>query len=408
MKTTDVPPQAALAGIRVLDCATFVAGPYCATFFAEFGAEVIKIELPKVGDPTRKFGTPTSCGDSLVWLSEGRNKKSLTIDLRKPEGSELLKKLVIDSDILIENFQPGTFESWGLSWDELKKYNPQLIMVRISAYGQTGPMSPQPGFGRIANAFGGISYLSGYSDRPPVSPGSATLADYLSGMYASMGAFVALKAREHTQEGQVVDVALYESIFRILDELAPAYHFSGFVRERMGAGAVNVVPHSHYPTKDGKWIAIACTGDKIFARLAKLMGCPEFSEDGKWGTVEQRVKDRIAVDAHVTSWTSQLNRDQLLSLCIDGQVPCGPINSIAEIFEDPQFIARKNIAYLEEKRISDDQIIAVANVVPKLSATPGKINWLGPKLGQDSDEILSTLLKLSPIEIKELRDKDVI
>jgi len=176
----------------------------------------------------------------------------------------------------------------------------------------------------------------------------------------------------------------------------------------MGAGAVNVVPHSHYPTKDGKWVAIACTGDKIFTRLAKIMDCPEFSGDGKWGTLEQREKDRIAVDAYVTTWSSQLNRDELLSLCFEGQVPCGPINSIAEIFEDPQFIARKNIAYIEEKRISEDQIIAVANVVPKLSATPGKINWLGPKLGQDSDEILSNLLKLSPLEITALRDKDVI
>ena len=190
----------ALSGLRVLDCATFIAGPYCATFFAEFGAEVIKVELPKVGDPTRKFGTPTPCGDSLIWLSEGRNKKSITIDLRKKEGADLLKKLVEKSDVLVENFQPGTFESWGLSWDELKKHNPKLIMVRISAYGQTGPLSPLPGFGRVANGFGGISYLSGYPDRPPVSPGSATLADYLSGMYGALGALVALKARDKTQE----------------------------------------------------------------------------------------------------------------------------------------------------------------------------------------------------------------
>ena len=270
----------ALSGLRVLDCATFIAGPYCATFFAEFGAEVIKVELPKVGDPTRKFGTPTSCGDSLIWLSESRNKKSITIDLRKKAGADLLKKLVEKSDVLVENFQPGTFESWGLSWEELKKHNPKLIMVRISAYGQTGPLSPLPGFGRVANGFGGISYLSGYPDRPPVSPGSATLADYLSGMYGALGALVALQARDKTQEGQVVDVGLYESVFRILDELAPAYHFNGYVRERMGAGTVNVVPHSHYQTKDGKWIAIACTNDKIFLRLAVLMGCPELAGNG--------------------------------------------------------------------------------------------------------------------------------
>jgi succinyl-CoA:(S)-malate CoA-transferase subunit B len=203
-------------------------GPYCATFLAEFGAEVVKVEQPGPGDPTRKFGTPTACGDSLVWLSEARNKKSLTINLKSAEGSALLKRLVEQADVLVENFQPGTFEGWGLGWETLKKINPRLVMVSISAYGQTGPYSPRPGFGRIANAFGGISFLAGYPDRPPVTPGSATLPDYLSGMYGAMGALVALRARDQTGEGQRVDIGLYESVFRILDELAPAITSRGW------------------------------------------------------------------------------------------------------------------------------------------------------------------------------------
>ncbi len=353
------PGPGALKGIRVLDCATFIAGPYCATFLAEFGAEVIKVEMPGVGDPTRKFGTPTPCGDSLVWLSEGRNKKSLTINFKNAEGAALLKKLVEKADVLVENFQPGTLEGWGLGWEELKKHNPKLVMVRISAYGQTGPYSPRPGFGRIANAFGGISFLAGYPDRPPVTPGSATLPDYLSGMYGAMGALVALRAREHTGEGQVVDIGLYESIFRILDELAPAYHYKGLVRQRMGPGTVNVVPHSHYPTRDERWIAIACTSDKIFARLAEVMGRPELAGEGIWGKTAQREADRAAVDALVGTWTSRHTRDQVLAMCSAGEVPCGPLYAIDEIFEDPQYKARDNIAFITEPRVPGKNTFAI-------------------------------------------------
>jgi crotonobetainyl-CoA:carnitine CoA-transferase CaiB-like acyl-CoA transferase len=241
-----------------------------------------------------------------------------------------------------------------------------------------------------------------------VSPGSATLADYLSGMYGALGALVALQARDKTQEGQVVDVGLYESVFRILDELAPAYHFNGYIRERMGAGTVNVVPHSHYQTKDKKWIAIACTNDKIFMRLAVLMGCPELAGNGKWGKIIDREKDRLAIDQFVTDWTTQFTRQELLKLCSSGEVPCGPINSIEEIFTNEQFAARENIAFIKEPRISEDQVIAVPNVVPRLSATPGKIHSLGPKLGADVDSLLASILALKPEEIENLRQEGVI
>jgi len=394
-----------LDGIRVLDCATFIAGPFCATQMGEFGAEVIKVEMPETGDPVRKFGSVTDCGETLVFLSEARNKKSVTADLRTPKGADLLKQLVRQSDVLVENFQPGTLEKWGLGWDVLKAENPRLVMVRISAYGQTGPYSPRPGFGRIANAFGGISYLAGFPDRPPVIPGSATLSDYMAGFYGALGAMMALRARDMTGEGQVVDLGLYEPIFRILDELAPAYDMFGKVRERMGPGTVNVVPHSHYPTKDGRWIAIACTNDKIFARLAAVMERPDLSGDGPWGTLAQREAARAEVDQFVADWTGSLTRDEVLEKCSAGEVPCGPVYAIDEIFEDPQYAARDNIKQMEDPRIGS---VKIPNVVPRLSATPGRVESLGPSLGAHNREVYQGLLGLDDAAFDALEAEGVI
>jgi len=406
---TDAPaPQHSvkpLQGLRIIDVSSFLAGPFCATQLAEFGAEVIKLELPKVGDALRKFGTITECGDSLAWLQECRNKKSATLDLRKAAGAELLKRLVKQADVLVENFQPGTMEKWGLGWDVLKAVNQGLVMVRISGFGQTGPYSPRPGFGRIGNAFGGLSYLAGYPDRPPVTPGSATIPDYLAGLYGALGIMFALRARDITGRGQFIDIGLYEPVFRILDELAAAYHSRGYVRERMGPGTVNVVPHSHYPTKDGKWIAIACTSDKIFARLAKLLGEPSLAGDGKWGKVKDRDRDRAAVDAWVTRWTQEQPLAELIELCNAFEVPCGPVNSIAEIFADPHYRARENIAFVKDPRVGE---IAMPNVCPRLSDTPGAIAWLGPRLGQHNGDVYCGLLGLSEGELRALQDQEVI
>jgi crotonobetainyl-CoA:carnitine CoA-transferase CaiB-like acyl-CoA transferase len=394
-----------LGGCRVIDVSTFLAGPFCATQLAEFGAEVIKLELPKVGDALRKFGTMTECGDSLPWLSECRNKKSATLDLRKPEGAALLKRLVAVSDVLVENFQPLTMEKWGLGWDVLHEINPRLIMVRISGYGQSGPYRDRPGFGRIANAFGGLSFLAGYPDRPPVTPGSATIPDYLAGLYGAFGALLALRAREKTGRGQVVDIGLYEPIFRILDELAPAYARSGFVRQRMGPGTVNVVPHSHYPTKDARWIAIACTSDRIFARLAAAMGAPELAGEGKWGTLARREAERELVDAYVAAWTARYERAELLTLCEAAQVPCGPVYAIDEIFADPQYQARDNIVRVVDERAGE---IAIPNVVPRLTDTPGRVKWLGPPPESHNDEVYRGLLGLSAADIAALRASGAI
>jgi succinyl-CoA:(S)-malate CoA-transferase subunit B len=394
-----------LDNVRVLDVSTFIAGPYCATQLGEFGADVIKVELPRIGDPLRKFGTVTDNGDTLPWLSECRNKKSLTLDLRKPDGKDILKRLAAQSDVLIENFQPGTMEEWGLGWDVLQAVNPRLVMVRISGYGQTGPYKDRPGFGRIGNAFGGLSFLAGYPDRPPVTPGSATIPDYLSGLYGALGVLLALRARDTTGKGQMIDIGLYESVFRILDELAPAYALKGTIRQRMGPGTVNTVPHSHYPTRDNRWLAIACTNDKIFARLAELMGAADLAGDGIWGTIRQREAAREAVDSYVTAWTSSHDRADVLRMCESAQVPCGPVYSIDEIFEDPHYAARGNILRIKDPRIGE---IAIPNLIPRLSDTPGEVRTLGPRLGEHNEEILIGLLGLAPEDLRRLETAGVI
>ncbi len=400
-------PVRPLDGLRVIEIASFIAGPYCGTQLAEFGAEVIKCELPGVGDPLRKFGTPHACGETLPWLSECRNKKSVTLDIRTPDGAAILKQLVAKADCLVENFQPGTLEKWGLGWDVLSAVNPRLVMVRISGYGQTGPYNGRPGFGRIANAFSGLSFLAGYPDRPPVTPGSATIPDYLAGIYGAFGALLALRARDTTGRGQVVDIGLYEPVFRILDELAPAFDTKGFVRQRMGPGTVNVVPHSHYPTKDARWVAIACTNDKIYARLAEAMTLSDMAPPAQWATLSQRESDRATVDAHVGRWTSSLARADILAICERQQVPCGPIYAIDEIFEDPQYAARGNIARIADARLGD-ATLAVPNVVPRLTETPGGIDHLGPPLGAHTAQLLGDLLGLSPQRLAELKAAGVI
>ena len=395
-----------LEGLRVIDVSNFMAGPFCATQLAEFGAEVIKVELPGTGDPLRNFGTPVEGSDTLCWLSEARNKKSVTLDLRKSEGASILKRLVKRSDILVENFQTGTMEGWGVGWEVLHEVNPKLVMVRITGYGQSGPNSQRPGFGRIANAFGGLSFLAGDPDRPPSTPGSPTIPDYLAGLYGAFGALMAIRARELINEGQFIDIGLYEPIFRFLDELPAAYHHNGFIRERMGPAMKNAVPHSHYPTSDGRWVAIACTSDKIFERLASLMGMPEVVGGGKWGTFSKRDEDRAKVDAAVTHWTTSLDRDELLRLCDEEQVPCGSVYGIDEIFEDNQYKFRNNIRLVKDPRSKVE--VAMQNTVPLLSATPGGIDSTGPALGAHNRDIYLELLGMTEAELVNYQNTAVI
>ena len=394
----------ALKGIRVLDLGTFIAGPHCATILGEFGAEVIKVEPPKTGDSLRRLGTNTECGDTLVWLSEARNKKCVTLNLASERGREVLRQLAAKCDIIVENFRPGTLEKWGLGYDDLKKLNPGAILVRISAYGQDGPMRSQPGFARIAHAFSGLTYLAGLPGGVPVVPGSTSLADYMSGMYGAIGALVALQARQVTGEGQCIDLALYELVFRVLDEIAPAFQKFGYVRERMGADTVNVCPHSHYETKDGKWIAIACTSDAMFARLVDVMGQPELASAEQYGPKDRRLGARDEVNAFVAKWVASLDLETVLARCAKGGVPASLIFSIADIFQDPQYRARGNIRMTESRAGA----IAVPDVVPRLSSTPGEIRWLGEGIGAQNEEIFRGLLGLMDEDIRQMRDEGVI
>jgi succinyl-CoA:(S)-malate CoA-transferase subunit B len=396
-----------LAGIRVVDVATVIAAPYCATILGEFGADVLKVEHPVGGDALRRFGTPSQRGDTFTWLSEGRNKRSVTMDLRRPEGMALFKQLITEVDVLCENFRTGTLEKWGLGWEVLHALNPRLVMLRVTGYGQTGPYRDRPGFARVAHAVGGIAYLAGMPKGTPVTPGSTTLADYMTGLYGAIGVLLALRHRDLTGEGQYVDAALYESIFRCTEELAPAYGMDGTVRERAGSSHNDFAcPHGHFATKDGKWVAISCATDKLFARLARAMGRPELASSSTYGEQAQRLAHRHDVNEIVRDWCGSLTREQVLERCYATDTPAAPLNDIADIFGDRQFHARRNLVAIDEAETGESVIVPAP--VPMLSETPGSIRSLGPKLGQHTDEVLRDVLGLDDARIAELRAKRVI
>ena len=378
-----------LDGIRVLDLATFVAAPFAATILGEFGAEVIKVEHPAGGDPMRRFGTPTDDPElTLAWLSEARNKHSVTMDLKSSEDVETFKALVARSDVICENFRPGTLERWGLGWDVLSEINPRLVLLRISGFGQDGPYRDRPGFARIAHAVGGLTYLAGMPGGPPVTPGSTSLADYITGLYGAVGVLLALRVVEQSGQGQVIDAALYESIFRVLDELAPLYDKHGIVREPEGVGTRNACPHGHFVCADGKWVAIACTADRIWARMAEnVLQQPELAESHP--TTQSRLADREKIENAVEAFTKSHPMADVVRLCNEGDVPCGAINSIEDIFHDPHFAARETMVSIANEIVGD---LTVPNVLPRLSLTPGNIEQLGPKLGNWNGEKLAAIL----------------
>ena len=386
-----------LDGVRILDLATFIAAPFAATVMGEFGAEVIKVEHP-TGDPMRRFGTPTEAeGQTLAWLSEARNKKSVTLDLKSPEGVAGVKELVKRSDILAENFRPGTLEKWGLGPDVLHELNPKLVILRVTGYGQTGPYKDRPGFARIAHAVGGLTYLAGVPGGPPVTPGSTSLADYISGFYGVIGMLMALRVAEQTGKGQIVDIALYESIFRVLDELAPLYGKHGTVREREGRHTLNACPHGHFPCADGNWVAIACTSDKMWERMAvNVLKRPELVTSHP--TTKSRLADREVIDNIVEELTLSMPMRDVVDTCTAGDVPCGSVNSIADIFEDPHFQEREVLTPYQHDTLGE---VVVPSVLPRLSKTPGSIDELGPSLGNANDYVHNQLLN----DDTELRNK---
>ena len=395
-----------LSGVRVVDVGTFLAGPYAASLMGEFGAEVLKVEHPVAGDPMRRFGTPTKRHDAtLAWLSEARNKKSVTIDLRQPRGVELFTKLVAASDVLVENFRPGVMEAWGLGWQELSRANPRLVMLRVSGYGQTGPYRHRSGFAHIAHAVGGLSYLAGFPGETPVVPGTAPLGDYMSSLYGAIGVMLALRHAEETGVGQVIDIGIYEAVFRQLDEMAAAYAVYGTVREREGSGTVIAVPHGHFRTRDDKWVAIACTTDKMFERLTEAMEREELSSSGLYGEQRARLAARDEVNRIIETWVGSLDRIEVLERCIRSEVPVGKLNSIADIFEAEQFVARGNLVTVEENGLGQ---VVLPGVVPRLSETPGRVTNLGPPLGDATYEVMRELLDLTAAEIADLRRHKII
>ena len=395
-----------LTGVRVLDAATFIAAPYTATILGEFGAEVIKVERPDGGDPFRYFGTATERDDStLAWLSESRNKKSVTLDLKQAKGQELFRRLAAKSDVICENFRPGTLEKWGLGWAELSRENKGLVLLRITGYGQTGPYKDRPGFARVAHAIGGLTHLSGHPGETPVTPGSTSLGDYISGLYGAIGVMMALRHRDQTGHGQVIDLGLYESVFRMLDEIAPVYAKTGFVREPEGTGTINACPHGHFPTRDGKGVAIACTTDKMFLRLCQAMG-----EDGAelakaFGEQKKRLAGRDQVNKRVGDWIGAMDRDALMDVCLEFEVPAGPINTIADIFDDPQFQARGDLTTVTLPGLGE---VVVPSPLPKLSETPAEITSLGPGLGEHNEDVYGRLLGLSAEQLVKLRKDGVV
>jgi crotonobetainyl-CoA:carnitine CoA-transferase CaiB-like acyl-CoA transferase len=398
------PVPTALDGLSVLDLATFVAAPFCCTLLGEFGAEVIKVEQPGRGDDLRRLGTPARDGLSYWWLVESRNKKSITCNLREPEGQALIKRLAGGADVLAENFRPGTMERWGLGWDDLRAVNPRLVMVRISAFGQTGPYRERPGFGRIAAAMGGLSYVSGYPDRPPVTPGTPTIPDYLAGALGAFGALVALQHRHRSGEGQVVDVGLYEPMLRMLDELIPVYAATGYVRERIGSGTEYVVPHNHYRARDGRWLAIACTNDRMFERLAAAMGRPGLS--GEFPTMAARLERRAELDALVQAWVGEADAREVLARLDAAEVPCGPVASARDLFEDPQVKARENIVEMANPL---GGLLSMVGIVPRLTASPGRVERAGPvTVGAHNEDVYCGRLGLSRDDLRALAARGIV
>jgi succinyl-CoA:(S)-malate CoA-transferase subunit A len=400
------PAPQALDGVRVVDVGNFLAGPFAASVLGEFGADVIKVEHPIGGDPMRRFGTATERPDaSLKWLSESRNKRSVTIDLLQPDGVQLFLKLLAKSDVLIENFRPGTMESWGLTWEAIHAANPKLVMLRVTGYGQTGPYRRRHGFAHIAQAFGGLNYLAGFPGETPVLPGTVPLGDYIASLFGAIGVLIALRQAEKTGRGQIVDVGIYEAVFRVLEELAAAYGLHGKVREREGSGSFVACPHGHFRTKNDKWIAIACTTDKMFERLAVAMGRPELASAAMYGDQRIRLAARDEVNRIVTEWVGSHGRNEVLAICLREEVPVGKVNSIADIFADEHFQARGNLASVPVEGLGE---VVVPGVIPRLSATPGRITHLGPSLGNATEAVLSGLLGIEAGEIQRLRQQRVI
>ena len=383
MKSTQFGP---LAGVRVLEMGSLIAGPYAGALLAQFGAEVIKIEPPGIGDPLRKWRKMD--GDtSLWWYSQSRNKKSLALNLKDPNAQAVLRDLVKEADVLVENFRPGTLEKWNLGWDTLSTVNPKLVMLRVSGYGQSGPYAGKPGFAAIAEAIGGLRYLIGYPDRAPVRTG-VSIGDTLASLYGVVGTLMALRHAEQTGEGQVVDVSLIESVLAVTESLIPEYGADGTVRERTGSSLPGIAPSNTYMTKDGRYLVLAANGDSIFQRLMQAIGRSDVANDPRFKHNDGRAQASDELDEILGGWSASVSLAEALETLEAAAVPASGINSVAEVFEDEQIKARGAI---EHHALQSGLDLYMPAAVPKLTKTPGETRWLGPQLGAHNQEILERL-----------------
>ncbi len=382
---------------------TLIAGPFAARILGDFGAEVIKIEPPVHGDPHREWGAMTDKG-ALWFPIQARNKRSVTVDLRKPEGQEIIRRLAQECDILIENFRPGSLEKWGLGPDVLREANPRLIMVRISGFGQTGPYRARPGFGNIAEAMGGIRYITGFPDRPPVRVGMS-LADHVASLYAVVGALTALQSRHETGTGQVVDVALTEGMFSFLQDALPQYTTLGTIQERTGNDLFKTAPSNVYQTKDGAWMAISGNNNSIFVRLMNAIGRPDLHRDARLQTNPGRAEHARLLDEAIAEWTRGRTATEVSETLEAAEVPFGPVYNMADIVNDPQYQAREMILDVPHPVFGS---IAMPGIVPKLSDTPGAVKWPAPPLGADTDTVLRQLAGMDDDELARLRAAGVV
>jgi formyl-CoA transferase len=392
-----------LQGLRVIEMGVLLAGPFCGQLMADHGAEVIKVEQPAVGDPMRDWGRGKPHGQSLWWSVVSRGKKSVTLNLREAEGQQLARSLLEGADVLIENFRPGTLERWSLGPEVLHALNPELVIVRVTGFGQSGPYAAQPGYGAIGEAMGGLRYVVGEPGRPPSRVG-ISLGDALAAVYGCMGALIALRARARTGRGQVVDAAIYEAVLAMMESLIPEYAIGGYVRERSGAILPNVAPSNIYPTKDGM-LLIAANQDTVFRRLCHAMGRPTLATDGRFATHSARGDHQLELDAVIAEWSSARTTTELRELLVEHAVPHGPVYTAKEMLEDEHFAARDAIVDVPHPVFGS---VPMQNVVPKLSDTPGRVRSTGPRLGEHNLEIWQGLLGLDERRLQELQSAGII
>ena len=396
--------QGPLSGLRVIEMGSLIAGPFCGQVLGDFGAEVIKLEDPKVGDPMRQWGRSKPKGLSPWWPVIGRNKKSVTVDLRTDEGRDIARALIAKADVVVENFRPGTLEKWGMGYDALAKTNPGLVMARVSGFGQTGPYSSRAGYALVGEAMGGLRHITGEPDRNPARAG-ISIGDSLSGLNAALGVMMALHARQRTGKGQVVDAAIYESVLTVMENLITEYDLTGYVRERSGAVLPGIAPSNVYPTRSGELVLIGANQDTLFRRLCDLMGRPDLADDVRYRDHAARGAHQHELDARIAAWTADQEIDDLLPKLEAAGLATGRIYRAPDMIEDPQFVARESIVTVPHPVFGQ---IKMQNAFPKLTETPGGVRWPGPTLGEHTDAVLAEVVGMSAEKLAELRKAGVL